>query len=98
MDCEYAKYGCTAKLANADHMQLHLQALAHQHLKLVVGLYEKEVEKSKLLATTVEGLQGRLVQVEKNKGEVLDGKVKELEGKLQLLQGMLLIPSLYLRD
>ena len=94
MDCEYAKHGCTARLANTEHLQLHMQAQVHLHLKQVVVLLEKEVEKNKALAATVEGLQTRLDKVEKSKGEVLDSKVKELEGKLQLLQGMILSQSL----
>eukprot|EP00026_Physarum_polycephalum_P001557 Phypoly_transcript_01559.p1 GENE.Phypoly_transcript_01559~~Phypoly_transcript_01559.p1 ORF type:complete len:683 (+),score=110.62 Phypoly_transcript_01559:158-2206(+) len=89
MECEYSKYGCTTKLANSEHLQLHLQSLASYHLKLVAVLLEKEIEKNKHLTATVENLQSRLAQVEKSKGEVLiDGKVKELEGKLQLLQGL----------
>jgi hypothetical protein len=79
MDCEYAKYGCTAKLANDEHLQLHLQTQAHQHM---VGFYEKEFEKSKHLAATPQSL---LEQVEKSKGEVIDKQ----EGKLQLPQGMM---------
>jgi len=89
MECEYAKYGCDFKpTSNTEHLKLHVQCLAHEHLKHVVQQLEKEAEKNKRLAATVEALQSRLVQVEKSKGEVLDTKVKELEGKLQLLQGL----------
>lgn len=99
VDCEYQKYGCASKFANNEHLQLHLQVLAHQHLKQVVSVLEKEIDKNKTLATTIESLQARLTQVEKrdeshdsSKGKSnhdgLENKVKELESKIQLLQGM----------
>lgn len=93
MECEYHKYGCASKFANSEHLQLHLQVLAGQHLKQVVGVLEKEIEKNKTFAAAIESLQARLSQVEsqdkgsKGSNDGLDSKVKELESKINLLQG-----------
>lgn len=49
ISCEYAKFGCKSRLANEDHLAVHLRDSASYHLKLVTYAFEKEVEKNKIL-------------------------------------------------
>jgi hypothetical protein len=84
MDCEYGKYGCTTKLANADHIQAHYQHHIVNHLNLVTSALDAEVDKNKALTTRVTTLE----RAAKEAQDKYSTKTEELESKWKIFQGM----------
>ena len=83
MDCEYGKYGCNTKLANADHTQAHYHHHTINHLRLVTSALDAEIDKNKALATRVTSLE----RAAKEGQEKYASKVEELENKWRGFQG-----------
>lgn len=94
MECEYSKYGCTHKLANSEHLQLHIVHHASSHLQLVVDVLQKEVEKNKALAErvkVVDALQSKVDQLEKRISEHTGATeaVKDLDARFAALRAFM---------
>lgn len=90
MQCLYAKYGCTHKIANSDHQDLHISHCAHIHLELVTSCLEKEIEKNRsLLATSqqTDAVVARVAKLEDLCAKLI-GKIADYEAKYQELSGI----------
>lgn len=84
MECEYQKYGCAIKVANADHAQAHIHHHAPAHARLLAQALDTEIEKNKALTL-------RVVSLEKAAKENQDkyNKLEELESRFRALQSII---------
>jgi hypothetical protein len=83
-DCEFNKYGCGTKLANADHVQAHSSHHMSNHLRLITSALDTEVEKNKSLTLKIAALERTV----KENGEKFTSRLDEIEAKWKTFQGM----------